>query len=55
MIQNYDIKIKFNSDHDLPLNKLFKLCDMNFVARSVFMNATDITHKLSYMNVCINF
>ena len=35
---NYDekfIKIKFNLDSDLPLNKTVKLCNMEIVVRSV--------------------
>ena len=30
------IKIKFNSDDNLPLNKLLKPCNMTIVIRSVF-------------------
>ena len=29
------MKIKFNSDDDLPLNKTLELCDMTIVVRSV--------------------
>ena len=31
-----DMKIKFNSDHDLPLKKVLKLHMMEIVARPVF-------------------
>ena len=30
------IKIKFNSDDDLPLNKILKLHNLTIIARSVF-------------------
>ena len=46
------IKIKFNSDSDLPLNKTLKLYNMVIVVRSVFMKATDVTRKFSCKNVC---
>ena len=46
------IKIKFNSDSDLPLNKTLKLYNRVIVVRSVFMKATDVTRKFSWKNVC---
>ena len=30
------MKIKFNSDHDLPLNKILKLHMLTIIVRSVF-------------------
>ena len=30
------MKIKFNSDDKLPLNKLLKLCNLTIIFRSVF-------------------
>ena len=45
------IKIKFNSDRDLPLNKTLKLYNRVIVVRSVFMKATDVTRKFSWKNV----
>ena len=30
------MKIKFNSDHNLPLNKMLKLCNVTVIVRSVF-------------------
>ena len=30
------MKIKFNFEHDLPLNKLLKFCVMTIIIRSVF-------------------
>ena len=30
------MKIKFNSDEDLPLNKLLKFCNLTVIVRSVF-------------------
>ena len=41
------MKIKFNSDDDLLLNKTLKLYNMVIVVRSVSMKATNITHKFS--------
>ena len=49
---NYEkdyIKIKFNSDDDLPLNKLVKFYNMTIIIRSVF----DEDGKL-YMQVFLN-
>ena len=37
------LKIKFNSDGDLPLNKIINLCNMIIVVRSLFMKAANIT------------
>ena len=30
------MKIKFNSDHNLPLNKMLKLCNVTVIVRSAF-------------------
>ena len=38
-LDDYDekyLKIKFNSDGDLPLNKIINLCNMIIVVRSLF-------------------
>ena len=34
--EKYYMKIKFNSDSDLPLNKILKLCILAIIVRSVF-------------------
>ena len=34
--EKYFMKIKFNSDDNLHLNKILKLCNMTIVIRSVF-------------------
>ena len=50
---NYDekhMKIKFDSDNDLPLKKTLELRIMIIVVRdtfNVFMRTTNITHKFS--------
>ena len=33
------MKIKFNSDDDLPLNKILKLHNLKIVVRSIFQRA----------------
>ena len=48
------MKIKCNSDNRLPLNKTIEISGMIIVLRAVFMKITNIIHKLSEMNVCIN-
>ena len=35
-MKKINIKIKFSSDDDLPLNKILKLHNLTIVARSVF-------------------
>ena len=32
----YFMKIKFNSDDNLPLNKTLRLCNLTIIVRSVF-------------------
>ena len=39
------MKIKFNSDDDLPLTKTLALYNMIIAVRSVSMETTSITHK----------
>ena len=41
------MKIKFNSDAVLPLNKTLEIRNMVIVVRFVFLEATYITHKIS--------
>ena len=46
------MKIKFDIDDNLPLNKLLKLCRLTVViVRSVF---EEDTNKFIYMGVCMN-
>ena len=48
--ENYDekyMKIKFNSNDDLPLKKTLELYSMVIVVRSVFHEETNITSKFS--------
>ena len=39
------MKIKFNSDDDLPLKKTLELYNLEIVVRSVFHKETNITNK----------
>ena len=41
------MKIKFNSDAVLPLNKTLEIRNMVIVVRFFFLEATYITHKIS--------
>ena len=41
------MKIKFNSDDELPLNKTIKIPSMTIFVRPVFMKITNTIHKLS--------
>ena len=49
--ENY-MKIKFNADDELPLNKMIEILTMTIVVRAVFREIINIIHK---MNVCINY
>ena len=46
------MKIKFNADDELPLNKMIEILTMTIVVRAVFREIINIIHK---MNVCINY
>ena len=55
MIDEYDnekgvMKIKFNSDDDLPLNKQSKFHNMAITIRSVFEKDGKLYLKVFYMN-----
>ena len=57
-LEYYDekyMKIKFNSDDELPLNKTIKIPTIKIVVRAIFLKKTNIIHKFSYMNVCMNY
>ena len=49
------MKIKSNSDDDLPLKKTLELRNIVIVVRSAFQGVAYITLKFSYMNGCINY
>ena len=49
------MKIKFNLDDQLPLNKAIEIPTITIVARAMFLKITNIIHKLSQMNVCIKY
>ena len=47
---NYDekyIKIKINSDKELPLNKTIEIPSMTTAVRAIFLKITNIIHKFS--------
>ena len=46
------MKIKFDSDNDLPLNKSIEIYNVEIVVRAIFLKITSIIHTFSYMNVC---
>ena len=48
------MKIRFDSDNDLPLGKILNIPSLIVIARSVFKETTSIIIKFIYMNVCIN-
>ena len=49
------MKIKFNSDNELSLNKKIEIPTMTIVVRAIFLKITNIIHKFSWMNICINY
>ena len=50
------MKIKFNSDGELPLNKTIEIPSMIIIVRVVFNeNNKSSSHKISWMNVFINY
>ena len=46
------MKIKFNSDDNLPLNKILKLCNMTIVIRSVFEEDGKLYPQV-YLDQCL--
>ena len=48
------MKINFNSDDSLPLNKMLKLCNMVIVVRSVFMRVTNTIHSQKIMTIFLD-
>ena len=51
----YFTKNKFNSDGNLPLNKLLKLYNLTIMARSVFKENDKCYPQFFRMNVCISY
>ena len=49
------MKIRFESDDDLPLAKIMNIPSMIIVTRSVFQETINIIHKFIYMDVVMNF
>ena len=49
------MKIKSESDDDLPLGKAFDILDMIILVQSVLEKMVNITPKLFYMNACISY
>ena len=51
------MKIKFNSDDNLPLNKILKLHNIIIVIRSVFQEDNKYYSQvfIHKMNVCLNY
>ena len=49
------MKIKFESDDNLPLSKTFNVLDMIIVAASVLEKMVNIIHKFFYMNARISY
>ena len=39
------MNIKFNSDDELPLNKVIEILNITIVVRAIFMKITNIIHK----------
>ena len=41
------MKIKFDSDNDLPLNKSIEIYNVEIVVRAIFLKITSIIHTFS--------
>ena len=55
---NYDekyMKVKYNSDDKLNLNKTIEIPSMIIVVRAVFHENNKYYHSFSYMNVYLNY
>ena len=48
---NY-LKIKFNTDDNIPLNKIIYIPTITIIIRSITQKMVNITHNFSLMNVC---
>ena len=50
------MKNKFNSDDELPLNKMIEIPTKTMIVRAIFfLKITNIIHKYFQMNVCIKY
>ena len=49
------MKTKFNSDDEVPLNKMIETSSMIVVVRAVFMKIINNVHKVSQINVCVSY
>ena len=49
------MKIKFNSNDELPLNKTIKIPSITIAVRVIFYENNKYYHKFSLMNVCIKY
>ena len=49
------MKIKFDSDDDLPLNKSLKFHAMTIIIRSVFEEDGKLYPQLFQMTLCMNY
>ena len=49
------MKIEFDSNDDLPPNTTIEIQNVTIAVRAIFMKVTNIIHKFSQMNVCINY
>ena len=49
------MKIKFDIDDDMPLNKLLKMHMLTIVVRFVFEEDGKFIHKFIQMSVCMSY
>ena len=49
------MKIKFNSDNDLPLNRPLRFYAMTIIIRSVFEEGGNFIRKFFQMTLCMNY
>ena len=49
------MKIKFNTDDDIPLNKHLSFLTIKVIIRCVFEKMMRVTHKFIYMTLCIKY
>ena len=49
------MKIKFNSDDNLPLSKILKLYNLTIVVRSVFQEDDTYYPQFFFESACMNY
>ena len=49
------MKIKFESNDDLPLNKMLKLHNLTIIVGSIFKEKTSIINKSIYINFSMSY